>query len=71
MIWNKSFNMDSFKNIELSMLDIITYDGLHGNIVTHTSIHGLNISNSGIEYTDKDWLRLKVRHYRLQREYLI
>ena len=26
----------------------------------------LNIFYSGIEYTEKDWVRLKVRHYPLQ-----
>ena len=29
---------------------------------------GLNIFYSGAEYTEKDWVRLKVRHYPLQKE---
>ena len=28
----------------------------------------LNIFYSGIEYTEKDWVRLKVRHYPFQKD---
>ena len=32
---------------------------------------GLNISYSGIKYTEKDWVRLKVWHYPFQTQYFI
>ena len=43
-------------------MQLFTDDGV-GNLVES---FGLNIFYSGIEYADKDWVRLKVRHYPLQ-----